>query len=58
MIMINIVKIYSSFLMVAYRFIKHNQVEMEAIVLSKQYNLRLEFFKLVKRTNAMIHPRT
>lgn len=33
--MINIVKIYSGFLMVAYRFIKHNQVEMEVIVLSK-----------------------
>lgn len=44
--------------MVAYRFIKHNQVELEARVLSKQYNLQLEFLKLVKRTNAMIDPAT
>lgn len=39
--MINIDKIYSGFLIVAYRFIKHNQVELEMIVLSKQQNSQL-----------------
>lgn len=39
--MTNIDKIFNSFPMVAKRFIKHNQIELEVIVLSKQSNLQL-----------------